>query len=107
MDNQISTGRPFPAGQMAGNSNAAGPDSIPAPPEYYPGERSVSAMQAPPPQPNRIREIRINQLDHGYMVTCGCQTFAIENADKLINKLNQYLHDPQATEDKYYKKELF
>jgi hypothetical protein len=50
---------------------------------------------------NGIREIKITQLDYGYIVIVGCNSFAIETADKLIKKLTQYIKQPQEIEQKW------
>jgi hypothetical protein len=49
-------------------------------------------------RPNHIREVKINQLDHGYNIEVGCQKFAIETKEKLVKYLVLYLKDPQKTE---------
>lgn len=55
----------------------------------------------------RMREVTITSLDHGFVVRVGCQTLAIQNKEDLIAKLVQYITDPTATEEKYYRGELF
>lgn len=45
-----------------------------------------------------LREINIRPLNHGFIVTVGCQTLAIETAETLVEKLTAYLKDPYATE---------
>jgi hypothetical protein len=54
----------------------------------------------------RIREIRISQLDFGYVVNVGCQSFAIESAEKLLEKLAEYIKEPAKTEEKWFKTRL-
>lgn len=56
---------------------------------------------------NVIRSINIEQLDYGYTVRVGCQTFAISKKHDLINLLNQYIEDPNTTESLYNKGKLF
>lgn len=62
------------------------------------------------PQPNQAtqirREIKIRPIDHGYIVTVGCQTFAIDSLDKLIRNLDHYLKDPVLIEEKWMAKEF-
>lgn len=53
------------------------------------------------------REIWINPLDRGYMIRVGCQSIAVESVETLIEKLEEYLRDPLATENKYNEKTLF
>jgi len=45
-----------------------------------------------------IREINIQQLSHGYIIRVGCQTFAIETSEKLIQKLTAYINCPDKVE---------
>lgn len=44
------------------------------------------------------REITISPLDYGYIVKVGCQTFAIESDETLIENLAEYLRDPSKKE---------
>jgi hypothetical protein len=44
------------------------------------------------------RDIQIKSLNHGYIVTIGCQSFAIEEIKTLIKHLETYLRDPAKTE---------
>jgi len=50
---------------------------------------------------NKAREVRITQIDYGYIVKVGCQTLVFENMDTLIEKLTAYLKDPNAVEKKW------
>jgi hypothetical protein len=65
----------------------------------------VDEIEARPPQ--HLRSINIEPLNRGYVVRVGCQSFAIGTKRLLIDKLTQYLSDPQGTEDKWNKGELF
>jgi hypothetical protein len=65
----------------------------------------VGENEARPSQP--LRSINIEPLNRGFVVRVGCQTFAIGTKRLLIDKLTQYLSDPQGTEDKWNKGELF
>jgi hypothetical protein len=47
------------------------------------------------------RDIHIQQLSYGYLVTVGCKSFAIENMDKLITNLQNYLINPEEVEKNY------
>ena len=51
---------------------------------------------------SKIRNISIRQLSYGYMVNIGCQDFAIETADKLIEYLTKYINKPDETEKDWY-----
>lgn len=52
---------------------------------------------------NKIRDIVIKQLDYGYTVVVGCQTFAIEDKTKLLINLEAYLGAPKETETRWLK----
>jgi len=45
-------------------------------------------------------------LDYGYAVNVGCQAFAIENVDTLINMIGKYLKDPKTVEKQWFNKQL-
>lgn len=60
-----------------------------------------------PNQPDNIRHIEIDQLNHGYIVVVGCHRFAVESAPDLISKLSQYIFYPQKTEALWFEKKLF
>lgn len=55
----------------------------------------------------KIREVRIKQLDNGYMVEVECQRFAFETAEALIINLRRYILEPKNTERKLFNFELF
>ena len=42
--------------------------------------------------------ICIEPLDFGYTVSIGCQKFAVESVDCLIQKLGAYLKNPEVVE---------
>lgn len=52
-------------------------------------------------------EIRVNPMDHGYLVQVGCKSFAIESKDKLLTYLAMYIDSPEATTKKYMEGKLF
>lgn len=58
-------------------------------------------------KPDSIRQLSIRQLNKGYIVTVGCHEFAITDSKTLIKKLSEYIKDPQITEEKWFKGELF
>lgn len=66
---------------------------------------NVGRVEPVPSQP--LRSINIEPLNRGFVVRVGCQSFAIGTKRLLIDKLTQYLSDPQGTEDKWNKGELF
>jgi hypothetical protein len=53
-----------------------------------------------------IRGINIEPLNYGFIVRVGCQSFAIETPDKLIEKLTGYLKDPKKTETKWQREHI-
>lgn len=50
---------------------------------------------------NIARQIIIEPLHYGYRVSVGCQQFAIETKEKLLNNLVEYLADPQTKARKW------
>jgi hypothetical protein len=53
--------------------------------------------------PSKARSITIEQMDFGYIVRVGCQTFAIESASKVVTNLIEYLQDPGKVEMEWNK----
>lgn len=51
-------------------------------------------------KPNNII---IHTMDYGYNVKIGCQIFAVESIDKLIDNIKAYLENPSETEKKWTK----
>jgi hypothetical protein len=56
--------------------------------------------------PSKARNVEIRPLDHGYLVTVGCQRVAIESVEKLIVSLERYLKNPDLATQEYYKGKL-
>ncbi len=54
------------------------------------------------PRQNKMREVRIKQLNHGYFIEIGCQQFAIETSEKLLSALGNYMKDPDGTEKAWF-----
>lgn len=48
-----------------------------------------------------IREITIKPLDYGFIVKVGCQSFAMETKETVVEKLTTYLNNPSDTEVKW------
>ena len=73
-------------------------------------DRGECCAERDEPQPlrkaNQIRDFNVKQLNYGYIVKIGCHSFALESHEKLIEKLDEYLKDPDATEKKWYKGDL-
>ena len=66
----------------------------------------------PEPQPvqdggSRARTVVIEPMHYGYVVKLDCHNFAFESVDRALNYVTEYLKDPQGTEEKWWKKELF
>jgi hypothetical protein len=53
------------------------------------------------------RTVVIEPMHHGYVVKLDCHKFAFESADRALKYVTEYLKDPQGTEEKWWKKELF
>ena len=51
---------------------------------------------------NKAKRINIEPLDFGYVVTVGCQKFAVENSGKLVDSLREYLRDPNRVEKEWF-----
>ena len=68
-------------------------------------EKSIGRLWNEPitvePSSVLAREIKIKQLNHGYVVNIGCQTFAIESVGKLVSNLEKYLNSPIETETEW------
>lgn len=56
---------------------------------------------------NKVRTFVVKELSRGYTVEVGCQMFAIETKAQLISKLSEYINEPEKTEQKWFKNELF
>lgn len=50
--------------------------------------------------------VTIKALNYGYVVEIGCQSFAIESNDKLIENLSKYLKNPKDVEKMWFNGEL-
>lgn len=82
--------------------------------EYGPQQYNFNATVSPTPMldqtdkpANKIRGIAIRQLDRGYVIEVGCQTFAVVNKTELIALFAEYVNDPLGTEKKYNEGKLF
>jgi hypothetical protein len=49
----------------------------------------------------------IRQVNNGFIVQLGCQSFVFETFDKMFKYLKMYFEDPNGTETKFHKNELF
>lgn len=71
--------------------------------EAFPQTRDIR----PEAVPASNYSITIEPQSVGYLVRVGCQTFAIESKERLIEKLTAYLIDPQGTINKHNQGKLF
>ena len=69
-----------------------------------PTQECTETRQHPPPLgiPNRIENIYIEALDYGFKVKIGCQSFAIETKERLIEKLSAYISEPAKVAKVYH-----
>lgn len=68
--------------------------------------RPMDDMMDPMPVKNKAYEVRVNQMDYGYIVNVGCQSFSIETSKKLVKFLEKYWLDPKGTEKLWYSGKL-
>lgn len=47
-------------------------------------------------------EINIQSLNYGYLVRVGCQTFAIETTEKLIQAFSAYVRNPEHIQKQWF-----
>jgi len=52
---------------------------------------------------DKIRQIRIEEVDLGFIVGVGCQTFAITEKEDLIKYLTNYINKPKECENLWFK----
>jgi hypothetical protein len=74
-----------------------------------PAEPANTAMEDRPirMENNKMRQIRIDQLDAGYVVWVGCKQFAFSTRDEMVSKLLEYIDEPFQTEEKWDQGKLF
>ena len=61
--------------------------------------------QERPQRTFKIRQIKINQVDNGYVVIVACKSFVIEDKQNLINLFTAYINAPNESEVKFNKTE--
>jgi len=97
----------YPAQENLASNRGSGVvrDGCAMPPDQPQLSRGVqeNTAQSSPPMP---RTITIEAKNHGYVVTVGCQSFAIEKISTLIRNLEKYLERPEETEKKWLKGQL-
>lgn len=52
-------------------------------------------------------EVNIRQVNNGFTVNVGCQTFAFESFEKLSKYMGMYFSNPTEVTSKHWKGELF
>lgn len=52
-------------------------------------------------------EVNIKQVNNGFIVNVGCQTFAFESFEKLSKYMGMYFENPTEVTSKHWKGELF
>jgi hypothetical protein len=72
-----------------------------------PYEEGTSPSTEPVRNTKAAYEPVITQVNNGFTVRCGCQTFVFETFEKMSKYLKMYFEDPAETEEKFYKNELF
>jgi hypothetical protein len=72
-----------------------------------PCEEETSPSTQPVRNTRAAYEPVITQVNNGFTVCCGCQTFVFETFEKMSKYLQMYFEDPAETEEKFYKNELF
>lgn len=75
--------------------------------QNYPQETVAVEQPIAPTQPNKVRSITIREVHRGYIVEVGCHTFAFETKESMLSKITAYVNEPEATETKWFKGELF
>ena len=98
---QESTTNAYAAGMARDNR----PEELVQAPRPYQGDQAMAPTQ--PKEENTMRPLAIRQLNHGYVIEVGCQTFAIESPATLIAKLAEYITNPAATENRWREGKLF
>lgn len=53
-----------------------------------------------------IREVKIQPLHTGFIVSVGCRNVAVSSKKQLIEELTKYYTDPADTEKRYYSGEF-
>jgi len=59
------------------------------------------------PKPKtKAKDIIIKEMDYGYLVKIGCQTFCVETPKKLLKALKKYMKDPAGVEEQHLQGEF-
>jgi len=60
-----------------------------------------------PISPNKIYDINITAVDHGFVCRVGCKTLVVETKSKLIALFSEYITDPETAQNKLNIGKLF
>lgn len=77
------------------------------------GMEEVMEMEEPIPMPMPVSqtlapyEVTIKQVNNGFIVNVGCQTFVFESIDKISGYMKEYFTKPSETIEKHYAGKLF
>lgn len=74
--------------------------------DYGCEEKSYAIAPDSVKTPSKIRDIKLQQLDYGYILSVGCKNIALDSPEKILYALKQYLKDPSGTENKFLNGEL-
>lgn len=69
--------------------------------------REARAMVQREENPLAPYEVNIKQVNNGFIVNVGCQTFAFESFEKLSKYMGMYFENPTEVTSKHWKGELF
>lgn len=72
-----------------------------------PATGGIEAPQTERTEVKKIREIAIQAMDSGYVVSVGCKSFAISTTTELLNRLGDYMRNPAAVERLFEEGKLF
>ena len=72
-----------------------------------PSEQPCCETEVAMPMPQNKRQISVEPMDLGYIVRVGCQTFAVETKESLIEKFTKYINDPIGVEKEWMKNRKF
>lgn len=95
----INLGNAIPAYQNTSTTTGEVRWNVPA--EQDPiGRWTTGILVEPTPDPNYIpkRNISIEQLDRGFILSVGCQRVAITSIEQLVDNIKRYLEDIKGTE---------
>ena len=89
----------IPAPQQESTASVSQRDSQ----AHYVGMPGNAASQQTQSNAHRLKEIRIQPLDRGFIVTVGCQSMAISSVHELVSKFAAYVMNPEQTTALYEK----